>query len=282
MKDLEKIAREIRYLIIKSLRPLESHHIGCSLSIVEILTYLYWRKIKVNPKNYKEKARDIFILSKGHAALALYATLCKKGFFNEELMKTYDQDGFKMPEHPSTSVPGIELSTGSLGHGLPVAVGFALSFKNDKKPNKVYVLLSDGELNEGSNWEAIMFAGHHRLNNLIGIIDLNGFQGYSQTSKIINLFPLKKKIESFNWSVWECDGHNFLSLNKAFSKVKFSKTPTMIIAKTTKGKGISFFEGKFDSHYKSIDQQTKRQILLELSKINFKIKKNKNETGNNR
>ena len=265
--DLNKNSHEIRKLMLESLRPKESHHIGCSFSIVDILAYLYFKELKVDQKNPKSQERDIFLLSKGHAGLALYATLCQKGFFPQELMKTYDQDGFHMPEHASTMVPGIELSTGSLGHALPVGIGFATSFKNDNKKNRIFVLLSDGELDEGSNWEGFMFAGHHHLDNLTVIIDKNGLQGYAETKKVLDLSPLKKKIESFGWEVKKCDGHDFGSLKTVFKQRQSLNKPRMIIAKTIKGKGVPYFEGRFDSHYKSVDEKTKQEILNKFIKL---------------
>lgn len=263
---MEDKAKKIRRLMIEALAPKESHHIGSSLSAVEILVYLYSNVLKVNSQNPKDPDRDIFILSKGHGALALYAVLCEKGFFSREFLMGYDKEGGTLPEHASTLAPGVELSTGSLGHGLPVGNGFALGFRNDGKNNRVYVLMSDGEMNEGSNWEAIMFAGHHRLGNLTAIIDLNGFQGYAETKKVIDLTPLSSKIAQFGWNVYMADGHSFADLEKAYNAVKVQKNgkPNMIIAKTIKGKGVPYFEGRFDSHYKSVDQTTKEQILSTL------------------
>lgn len=268
-KQLENYAFQIRYLMLQALRPKESHHIGCAFSIVDILTYLYFKELNINPKNPKDKNRDIFILSKGHAGLAVYATLYHKGFISKKKLFTYDQDGSDLPEHISITVPGVEVSTGSLGHGLPIGIGFATSFLNDKKKTKVYVLLSDGELNEGSNWEALMYAGHHQLNNLIVIVDRNGFQGYGQTKKVIDLSPLGKKLNLFGWEVSETDGHNFEKIDKTFLTVGQSKSnkPKFIIANTVKGKGISYFEGKFESHYKSVDKITKKEILSEFIKL---------------
>lgn len=260
-KSLKKTAKEIRLMMLQALRPLESHHIGCAFSITDILTYLYFKELNIYPKKPKNPDRDIFLLSKGHAGLALYATLCRKGFFPRKLMNTYDQDGFHMPEHASTMVPGIELSTGSLGHALPVGIGFATSFKNDKKKNKVYVLLSDGELDEGSNWEGFMFAGHHKINNLTAIVDLNGFQGYAETKVVLDLSPLKKKIEAFGWNVRECNGHDFEDIRSVLDQGQTLKKPTMIVAKTVKGKGVPYFEGKFESHYKSVDEETKQELI---------------------
>ena len=266
-KDLKQKAREIRLLMLQALRPLESHHIGCAFSIVDILTYLYFKELNIYPKKPKNPDRDIFLLSKGHAALALYVTLYQKGFFDKKLLMTYDQDGFHMPEHASTMVPGVELSTGSLGHALPVGIGFATSFKNDNKKNRIFVLLSDGELDEGSNWEGFMFAGHHHLDNLTVIIDKNGLQGYAETKKVLDLSPLKKKIESFGWEVKKCDGHDFGSLKTVFKQRQSLNKPRMIIAKTIKGKGVPYFEGRFDSHYKSVDEKTKQEILNKFIKL---------------
>jgi len=270
MRDLKKIADEIRYLMIQSIRPLESHHIGCAFSIVDIVVFIYFKMLKVYPNNPKNKKRDIFILSKGHAALAVYATLHKKGFFSKKYLLNYDRDGSILSEHINHQVPGVEVSTGSLGHGLPIGVGWATSFLRDNKKNKVYVLISDGELNEGSNWEAIMFAAHHHLHNLIVILDNNEFQGYSSTKKVINLSPLAKKLKDFGWNVYEIDGHDFLNMEEVFNKIKNNKNkkPNFIVAKTIKAKGLIGFEGKFESHYKSIDQKTKETILKSFD-INF-------------
>lgn len=267
ISELEKIASEIRLLMLEVLRPKESHHIGCAFSIVDILTYLYFNELNVNPKNPKDPKRDIFLLSKGHAALALYAALCQKGFFPKKRLLTYDQDGSDIPEHASVHVEGVELSTGSLGHALPVGIGFATSFLNDKKKNKVYILLSDGELDEGSNWEAIMYAGHHKIKNLTAIVDKNGFQGYSDTEKVLDLSPLKKKIEAFGWEVIEADGHDFESLKTVLDQRQSLSKPRMIITSTVKGKGIPYFEGRFDSHYKSVDEETKEKIIKEFVTI---------------
>ena len=269
MKDkLESIAKNIRYSMIKALNPGVSHHIGCSLDIIEILTYLYFHELNIDPKNPKSDKRDMFILSKGHAGIALFSTLSHRGFFGQELLDGYDQDGGTVPEHATTVVPGVELSTGSLGHGLPVATGLALDFQGTKSSRRSVVLMSDGELDEGSNWEAIMFAGHHKLSKLIAIVDQNGFQGYGETKKIIDLSLLADKVKLFGWEVYEIDGHDFEQLKLIFTQIKQSESgkPSMIIAKTIKGKGIPHFEGKFESHYNSIDQVTKDKILSGMNK----------------
>lgn len=264
--NLSKTAREIRLSIIKSLNPSVSHHIGCSLGIVEILTYLYFVELRIDPKEPKSPKRDMFILSKGHAGIALFSTLAHRGFFGLEVLEGYDQDGGTVPEHATTVVPGVELSTGSLGHGLPVGTGLALDFKNLADGRRAIVLMSDGELDEGSNWEAIMFAGHHKLKNLIAIIDANGFQGYGVTEKIINIAPITEKVSMFGWETYEIEGHDFSQMSQVFEQIKAKQTnkPSMIIAKTLKGKGIPHFEGKFESHYNSIDLATKEKLIAEM------------------
>lgn len=264
--DLINIAREIRKSIIKSLVPKESHHIGCSLGIVELLTYLYFKELVIDPNDPNRLDRDRFILSKGHAGIALFATLAQRGFFPKEILDEYDTDGGKLPEHVSKVVPGVELSTGSLGHGLPVAAGLAFAAKQEDKQRRSVVLISDGELDEGSNWEAIMFAGYHQLRKLIVIVDKNGFQGYGTTEKVLDLSPLPEKIRAFGWEVEQIDGHDFEQMNNVFENIKSrnDNKPTMIIANTIKGKGIPHFEGKFESHYHSIDEDTKMLILSQM------------------
>ncbi len=266
--DLSTKLRTLRRMMIESLEPGESHHIGCSFSILEIVSVLYFRIMKVNPQNPSDPERDIFILSKGHGALAVYAVLCDLGFISKEEFMTYDKNGSILPEHIHKEVPGVEASTGSLGHGLPISAGFALSFKNDGKKNMVYTVMSDGELNEGSNWEAIQFAAHHKLSNLVAIIDLNGFQGYAKTEDVIDLSPLSEKFKVFNWNVYKVDGNNTKELESVFTQIKRSnsKQPSVIIAKTVKAHGMPVYEGKFESHYHSIDAEMKKQMLLELSK----------------
>ncbi len=266
-KQLITKTLKIRKTIIQMLAPIESHHIGCSLGIVEILTVLYFKILHVDPKKPNDPKRDIFILSKGHAGAAVYATLAERGFFSKKILAGYDRDNGTLTEHIAMLVPGVEFSTGSLGHGLPVGAGYALSLLNDNKKNKVYVLMSDGELNEGSNWEAIMFSNHHNLNNLIVIADFNGYQGYSSTKNVINLSPFFKKISSFQWNVYQVDGNNLNDLIKVLIKANTQKNgkPHFIIADTIKGKGVSCFEGKFESHYKPVDEDLKKKILLELT-----------------
>ncbi len=262
-KKLEDVSKKVRKSIIKMLVPEESHHIGCALSIVEIAVYLYFHKMNIFPQNPDHPKRDIFILSKGHAASAIYAVLVEKGFFPKSRLKEYDTDGGFLPEHASKEIPGVELSTGSLGHGLPAGLGFAFDMKRKKSTRKVYVLMSDGELNEGSNWEAFMFAAHHKLSNVIAIIDNNTFQGYGKTKDILDIEPLEKKFIAFGWDVHRVDGHDFHKLDSVFHTIESEKAqkPHVIIADTIKGKGVPFFEGKFESHYSSLKKEQKNEIL---------------------
>jgi transketolase len=264
-KDLNKISQKLLVSMIRMLVPKISHHIGPSAGVLDLLTYLYFDFLEINPQQPTDPNRDMFILSKGHAGAALYVTLAERGFFPKKDLKLYDVDGGKLPEHATRVVPGIELSTGSLGHGLPVGVGMAIAALGDKIKKKVVVLMGDGELNEGSNWEAIMFAGHHQLHNLIAIVDRNGFQGYSDTKKVIQLHPLKEKFENFGWGVKEINGHDFRQMKTAIGELRNKQAkPTFIIADTLKGKGISFFEGQFISHYKSLTQEQISDLLYEL------------------
>lgn len=267
MSDITNKLKTLRRMMIESLEPGESHHIGCSFSILEIVSVLYYNVMKVNPKNPSDPDRDIFILSKGHGGLAVYAVLCDLGFITKEEFMTYDKNGSILPEHIHKEVPGVEASTGSLGHGLPISAGFALSFKNDNKNNMVYTIMSDGELNEGSNWEAIQFAAHHKLSNLVAIVDLNGFQGYAPTKDVIDLSPLPEKWKAFKWNVFEIDGNDPKELEAVFTQIKKSKStqPSVVIAKTIKAHGMPVYEGKFESHYHSIDAALKQQMLAELS-----------------
>lgn len=266
MDILEKKAWRVRKAIIGSLVPQVSHHIGCSLGIVELLVYLYFEELHIDPKKPQSTARDMFILSKGHAGISLFATLAERGFFPRAVLTGYDVEGGTLPEHVSMVVPGVELSTGSLGHGLPVACGMAYDFAVTKSSRRSVVILSDGEMDEGSNWEAIMFAGHHKLKNLIAIVDNNGFQGYGSTSEVLNISPLSEKVSAFGWDAYELDGHDFGAMRKIFGKIKASKSgkPSMLIAKTIKGKGIPVFEGKFESHYNSIDGELIKNILADM------------------
>ena len=253
MDKYKKIATEIRKRILRMHAKSRNSHIGSAFSIVEILIILYFRILKINPKESKDANRDRFILSKGHAVSAWYATLAKKGFFNEEILDKYCIDGGILSGHPDRfSIPGIEASTGSLGHGLPIGVGLAFAGKKDRKNYRVFVLMSDGECEEGSVWEAAISASRLKLDNLVGIIDANKLQAYEKTDNIQPISSLKGKFENFGWSVKETDGHNFEKLEQVFRNIPIKKEkPTMIIAHTIKGKGIPTMENKLEWHYKS-------------------------------
>jgi len=262
-----QIAKEIRKKILKMMYESKAAHIGSCLSCVDILTVLYFKILKIDPKNPFAENRDRFILSKGHAVAALYAVLAKRGFFPEEILDTYYRDGGRLPGHSTVgSVPGIEASTGSLGHGLSMGAGIALAGKRDEKKYRVFVLMSDGECEEGSTWEAALFAHHHKLDNLIGIVDYNKLQAFGKIEDILGLKPLSKKWRDFGWEVKEINGHNFSEIKKAFSKIPFKKgKPSLVIAHTIKGKGVSFMENRMEWHYYNLNKEQYQQALKELS-----------------
>ena len=219
--------------------------------------------MNVNPKNFKDKNRDRFILSKGHAGAGVYAVLAESGFFSIELLKTHYKDGSALSGHVShKNIPGVELSTGSLGHGLSVGVGLAISAKLDKRKNKVIVLLSDGECDEGSNWEAILYANHFELSNLTVVVDYNKLQSLNSTDNTMTLEPFAEKWISFGWDLIECDGHDHKALKSALDKK--STNPKVIIANTTKGFGVSFMENNVLWHYRSPQGQEYKDAMLEL------------------
>tara|TARA_Y100001970_G_scaffold251653_1_gene324727 strand:+ start:3726 stop:4508 length:783 start_codon:yes stop_codon:yes gene_type:complete len=252
-KDL-RLLRNIRINILKLTHKAKSSHIGSSLSIVEILYVLYFKILKKS---------DRFILSKGHAALGLYCTLFEKKILTKNNLFSFGKNGTKLMAHASHKVNGVEFSTGSLGHGLPVAVGKALFFKSNKLNNKVYVLISDGELNEGSTWESLLFACHHRLNNLIIILDNNKIQSMGHVNNIMKLEPIKKKLLAFGASVYRCNGHNINNIIKIFN-IKNKNRPKFIIADTVKGKGISFMENNNLWHYKNPDENQLDKAIKEI------------------
>ena len=266
MKKYEKIAKNIRKQILEMIYRTKSPHIGSSFSIVEILTALYFKYLKVSPKNPNSKNRDIFILSKGHACPALYATLAERGFFKKSILEKFAVDNATLEQHPTRDVTkGIEVSTGSLGHGLSIGAGMALAAKKDKSKRKIYVLVGDGELAEGQNWEAMLFAYQHRLDNLILIVDYNKLQALGPMKKILDLYPLAQKIKSFGWSVKEINGHNFKEIFNTFKKIPFQKNkPNAIIANTIKGKGVSFMENKAVWHSKYPNEKEYEKAKKEL------------------
>ncbi len=248
--DTKELAYFIRRNVLLMTSNGKSSHIGSCLSIADILAVLYNSVLKYDLKNHSSKKKDYFILSKGHAGAALYATLAGVGLLKQNILKSHYQNGSILSGHVSHHAhPLIEFSTGSLGHGLPVSTGIAYGFKIDKIKSKSYCLLSDGELDEGSNWEAIAFAAHHKLNNLTALIDYNKYQSLDTVENTLNLEPLNKKFESFNWHVIEVDGHNHEELLHALTLS--TKIPKVIICHTTKGKGVDFMENKVLWHYRS-------------------------------
>jgi len=260
-------SNEIRKDILKLAYISKSSHIGSSLSIVDLLTVLYFKVLNIDPNNPKDKERDRFILSKGHAAMVLYATLCKRGFFPQSVLETYTKDGSSLCCHPIINcVPGVEVSTGSLGHGLAIGCGMTLAAKKDKKGYKTFVILGCGECDEGSVWESALFASHWKLDNLIAIIDYNKLQGLGKNEEILGLESLHDKWKSFGWEVRVINGHDLQEILSILSNTPFKKgKPNLIIAETIKGKGVSFMENKNEWHYKSPNEEELNKALSEVS-----------------
>jgi transketolase len=263
----EVTCKKVRKTILDMIYKTKSPHIGPSFSIVEILVALYFKYLNTSPDDPLNNKRDRFILSKGHACPALYAVLAERGFLSDEDLNGFAVDGGLLEQHPNRDIQkGIEVSTGSLGHGLSMGVGMALAGKVDKKTYRTFVLLSDGELNEGSVWEAAMFAGHHKLNNIVAIIDCNKIQALGFTKDVIDLEPLSKKWSSFGWSVKEIDGHDLQEIEDTLRTVPFEKDrPSVVIAHTIKGKGVSFMENELLWHYRTPDSNEYQKALEELS-----------------
>lgn len=248
---LESTALNLRRHIIRLIRAGEAGHVGGALSSVEIMTALYFNLLKIDPKNPNWQQRDRFVLSAGHKCLVLYAALAERGFFDKSLLDTYGSLDSKLPGHPNMhKLPGVETNTGALGHGLSIAGGMALGFKIDKSTSKVFVLMGDGELAEGSNWEAASAAAMHKLDNLVVFVDRNTLQISGPTIEVMNYEPLNERWRSFGWNVEIIDGHDMEVIIREANKVPFQKgKPTVFIADTIKSKGLSFAEGKVNYHY---------------------------------
>lgn len=267
IKDLQTKAKIIRRHIVKMISGAQSGHPGGALSATEIVTSLFWGGImKYDAKNPTWPDRDRFVLSKGHVCTVLYSALAEAGYFNASCLLDFRHIDSKIQGHPDcVKTAGIEISSGSLGQGLSVANGIALAGKLDKKDYRVYVLLGDGELNEGQVWEAAMSAAHYKLNNLIAIVDRNGLQIDGPTEKVMSLGNLADKWKSFGWNVIETDGHDFMKLLPVFDQAKNNKDkPTAIIANTVKGKGVSYMENMVDFHGKAPSKEQTEQALKEL------------------
>lgn len=264
MTDTLALARDIRLQSLKMVYRGKASHIGGALSMADILAVLYGRVMQVDPADPAWPHRDRFFLSKGHACTALYAVLAILGFFPKDELVQYVSDGSPLLGHASHHIPGVELSTGSLGHALPVACGVALAAKRKKLHYRIFVLMSDGELNEGSNWEASMFAAHHRLDNLTVMIDHNKIQSLGTVEEVLDTKPLAAKWSAFRWEVREVNGHCHQSLADALLQPASPGVPVLILAHTKKGKGVDFMEDKLLWHYKSPDEKEYMDAVRQL------------------
>ena len=261
-KDAADLAFQARQEILKMTSTAKASHVGSALSVIDILAVLYSGIADVNPQNLNESNRDIVILSKGHAASAIYSVLALKGFFSLDWLAQYCGNGAPLGGHvTSKGVPGVELSTGSLGHGLPYGLGIAFSRKRSLVPGRVFVVMSDGECDEGTTWESALLAHHHELNNLTVIVDRNGIQSLKETEETLKLEPFAEKWRAFGWDVHEIDGHNYQELTKRLTQ---QSQPTVVIAETTKGKGVSFMENSVLWHYRPPNEDELAKALSEV------------------
>lgn len=263
---LKEKARDVRIDILRAVHAAASGHPGGSLSAADIITYLYFNEMNIDPKQPHMKGRDRFVLSKGHAAPALYATLAEKGFFDKSELLNLRKIGCMLQGHPDMKkIPGVDMSTGSLGQGISAAVGMALADRADKNGAHVYALLGDGELQEGLVWEAAMAAAHYKLDSLIAFVDWNGLQIDGKNEDVITVAPIDEKFRSFGWNVQFIDGHDFEDIAEAVNKAKSSSgKPHVIIAKTVKGKGVSFMENQAGWHGKAPNDEQLEQAIAEL------------------
>jgi transketolase len=263
-----EIARRIRRHCIEMTHRANASHVGSSLSAADLLAILYGRILRLDPSQPSWADRDRFILSKGHGCAALYAALAERGFFPVDWLETYYQDGSPLAGHAThKNIPGVEVSTGSLGHGLPIATGMALAAKRDGKKHSMFCLLSDGECDEGSVWEAALFAPQHKLDNLVAMVDYNKIQSFGRVKDVIDLDPLAAKWTAFGWATREIDGHDVSAIEKTLNQVPFEPgRPTCIIAHTIKGKGVSFMEDKLLWHYRSPKGDEFQAALAELER----------------
>lgn len=267
-EELKKIANEVRKSIVTAVYSAKSGHPGGSLSAADIFTYLYFEEMNINPKQPKDENRDRFVLSKGHTAPGLYAVLAERGFFPKEDLVTLRHTGSYLQGHPDMKgIPGVDMSSGSLGQGLSAAVGMAAAGKLDKKQYRVYSLLGDGEIQEGQIWEAAMWAGHRKLDNLVVIVDNNNLQIDGCVDEVCSPYPIDQKFEAFNFHTIVIDGNNFDEIRAAFDEAKNTKgKPTAIIARTVKGKGVSFMENQAGWHGKAPGEEEYRTAIADLEK----------------
>ena len=267
--SLSRVANQIRINIIEAVYNAKCGHPGGSLSIAEIMTYLYFEEMNIDPKNPKDPIRDRFVLSKGHTAPALYATLAERGYFPREDLKTLRKTSSYLQGHPDMkSVPGVDMSTGSLGQGISAACGMALSSKLDGNPYRVYTVLGDGESEEGQVWEAAMFAAHYKLDNLVAILDLNGLQIDGPITEVMNPTPHDEKFRAFGWNVITIDAHNFDEIEAALKNARATEgRPTAIIARSVKGKGVSYMENACEWHGQAPKEDLYKVAISDLEKI---------------
>jgi len=260
-----ELASSIRWHALKMVSAANASHIGGVLSMADTLAVLYADVLDVFPNQINHPNRDRFILSKGHCCAGVYAALALRGFIPIDELESYGKDGSRLMAHISHKVPGVEFSTGSLGHGLPFAVGKALAGKKRNESWRTFVLISDGELNEGSNWEAVLFAPQHQLDNLVLIIDYNKIQSLGSVKDVLELEPLRAKFEAFRWAVHEVDGHNHNSLRDAFDNIPFTKNkPSCLITHTTKGKGVDYMENELAWHYRAPNSELLARALSQI------------------
>lgn len=263
MNDIRTLAKAVRGHVLRMTHAARASHVGSALSMVDILAVLYARVLNVHPAHPNDIHRDRLIVSKGHAASALYAVLAERGFLSTSLLSGYCADGSPLMGHVSHKVPGVELSTGSLGHGLSVAAGLALAAGRTGASWRSIVILSDGELDEGACWEAALFAAHHRLERLLAIVDYNKIQSFGRVEEVMSLEPLADKWRSFGWSVVSIDGHDHDALYRALT-ANLDGRPRVVIAHTVKGKGVSFMEDQLAWHYKSPSDDDLARALTEI------------------
>jgi transketolase len=271
--ELQRAALRIRRNVIRMIKAGKTGHVGGALSSAEILTSLYFKLMRVDPKNPSWSGRDRFVLSAGHKCLVLYAALAERGFFEKDVLDTYGALDSKLPGHPNMhKLPGVETNTGALGHGLAIAGGMALGLRMDKSDSKVYVVMGDGELAEGSNWEAAAAASMHKLENLIVFVDRNRLQISGPTVDVMSYEPLDERWKSFGWGVKTIDGHDIETIVKTVQQAPFEKgKPSVIIANTIKSKGLSFAEGKVNYHYWKANPEEMEIALRDLDNIEKKL-----------
>ena len=264
--ELRRIATRIRRLTLETVHNAGAGHTGGSLSIAETLAVLYWRILNIDPARPKWEERDRFVLSKGHAAVGLYAALALRGYFPEAMMAEFDQTGGRLPGHPDMlKTPGVDMSTGSLGQGLSVGIGMAMGARRRGIDCHTTVMMGDGEMQEGQIWEAIMYAGFHKSGRLLAIVDANALQLTGRTAEVLDLEPLGEKVAAFGWEVSECDGHDVRALYRSLATAKaVTGRPAMVIARTEKGHGVSFIAGRVEWHAKAPTEEQLAQATEEL------------------